>query len=46
VEQSFAAWLDITVLDTDLRICRGNAGTVFALLRRRDLNLAELLLPA
>ena len=45
VKQSFAAWLEITVLDEDLRICRGNAGTVFALLRRTDLDLAELLLP-
>lgn len=31
------AWLDITVLDPDLRLCRGNAGTLFALLRREDL---------
>jgi hypothetical protein len=33
------------VLDQDLRICRGNAGTLFALLRRPDLQLADLLLP-
>jgi hypothetical protein len=44
VNQSFPAWLDITVLDADLRICRGNAGTLFALTRRRDLNLETLLL--
>jgi len=44
VSQSFPAWLDITVLDQELRICRGNAGTVFALLRRNDLELNELLL--
>jgi hypothetical protein len=43
VQQSFPAWLDITVLDNELRICRGNAGTVFALLRRSDLRLQELL---
>lgn len=43
VSQSFPAWLDITVLDDDLRVCRGNAGTVFALLRRRDLALDQLL---
>jgi hypothetical protein len=43
VQQSFPAWLDITVLDDELRICRGNAGTVFALLRRSDLRLQELL---
>ncbi|MBV2350998.1 PAP/fibrillin family protein [Synechococcus sp. HK05] len=44
VNQSFPAWLDITVLDANLRVCRGNAGTVFALTRRQDLNLADLLL--
>jgi hypothetical protein len=44
VSQSFPAWLDITVLDAELRICRGNAGTMFALLRRSDLKLEELLL--
>jgi hypothetical protein len=43
VRQSFPAWLDITVVDQDLRLCRGNAGTVFALLRRPDLSLEELL---
>jgi hypothetical protein len=43
VRQSFPAWLDITVVDEELRLCRGNAGTVFALLRRPDLNLEELL---
>ena len=46
VSQSFPAWLDITVLDHELRICRGNAGTVFALVRRNDLQLNELLLKA
>ena len=45
VPQPFPAWLDITVLDADLRVCRGNAGTLFALLRRRDLRLEDLLLP-
>jgi hypothetical protein len=43
VRQATPAWLDITVLDEDLRICRGNAGTLFALTRRRDLTPAELL---
>lgn len=42
VQQSFPAWLDITVLDQQLRICRGNAGTTFALLRRDDLSLNDL----
>ena len=45
VNQSFPAWLDITVLDDALRICRGNAGTVFALLRRPDLPLERLMQP-
>jgi hypothetical protein len=45
VRQPFPAWLDITVLDDDLRICRGSAGTVFALLRRTDLNATDLLPP-
>ena len=41
VQQSFPAWLDITVLDHQLRICRGNAGTVFALTRRSDLSVSD-----
>jgi hypothetical protein len=45
VQQPFPAWLDITVLDQELRLCRGNAGTLFALLRRPDLRLTDLLLP-
>lgn len=43
VKQSFPAWLDITVLDQELRVCRGNAGTLFALLRRPDLAVNDLL---
>jgi len=43
VRQSFPAWLDITVLDQELRVCRGNAGTVFALVRRPDRSAQELL---
>ena len=43
VQQSTPAWLDITVLDEQLRICRGNAGTTFALLRRNDLNVSTFL---
>ncbi len=39
VRQSYPAWLDITVLDEELRVCRGNAGTLFALVRRPDLRL-------
>lgn len=43
VNQRFPAWLDITVLDDRLRVCRGNAGTLFALLRRTDLRLEDLM---
>ena len=43
VHQSLPAWLDITVLDEQLRICRGNAGTTFALLKRNDLSMADVL---
>ena len=43
VRQSFPAWLDITVVDQELRLCRGNAGTVFALLRRPELSVEEML---
>jgi len=43
VGQSFPAWLDITYLDDELRLCRGNAGTAFALLRRPDLSPEEFL---
>lgn len=43
VQQGFPAWLDITVLSQELRLCRGNAGTIFALLRRPDLAVADFL---
>ena len=43
VEQSFPAWLDITYLDQQLRICRGNAGTTFVLLRNYTITITELL---
>ncbi|MGB7565134.1 MAG: PAP/fibrillin family protein [Prochlorococcaceae cyanobacterium] len=33
VRQSFPAWLDVTVLDQELRLCRGSAGSLFALTR-------------
>lgn len=41
VKQSTPAWLDITVLDDELRVCRGNAGTLFALMRRQDLAISD-----
>jgi hypothetical protein len=43
VQQSFPAWLDVTVLDDELRVSRGNSGTLFALVRRTDLDLAAFL---
>ena len=45
VNQSFPAWLEITALDDILRICRGNAGTTFALLRRREMRIDSFLRP-
>ena len=41
ITQSFPAWLDITAIDERLRICRGNSGTVFALLKRPDLSVTD-----
>ena len=43
INQSFPAWLDITVLDDELRVCRGNAGTIFALIRRTDIRIGDLM---
>ena len=43
VQQSFPAWLDITVLDDQIRICRGNAGTTFALLRLETMDFNEII---
>ena len=43
LQQSMPAWLDITVLSPELRLCRGNAGTIFALLRRPDLAVEDFL---
>ena len=42
INQDFPAWLDITVLNEQLRVCRGNNGTLFVLLRRDDLSCEEL----
>ncbi len=43
INQNFPAWLDITHLSDDLRLCRGSNGTMFALIRRTDLNPHELM---
>ena len=45
INQAFPAWLEITYIDHHLRLCRGNAGTVFALLKRQDLSVAEWIPP-
>ncbi|KZR87896.1 PAP/fibrillin family protein [Synechococcus sp. MIT S9504] len=46
VNQSFPAWLDITALSNELRICRGNAGTTFALLKRHDMSVSDFFHPS
>ena len=43
VSQSYPAWLDITVLDQELRVCRGQTGTLFVLRRREELGCDDLL---
>jgi len=43
VQQSFPAWLDITVLNQQLRICRGNTGTTFALLKLDTIDIKDLI---
>ena len=43
IQQSFPAWLDITALSDELRICRGQNGTLFALRKRHDLDPSALL---
>ncbi len=43
LNQSFPAWLDITLLTEQLRICRGSNGTLFALLKRPELDPHSLL---
>ncbi len=46
INQAFPAWLDITFIDHDLRLCRGNAGTIFALLKRHDLSVSDWIPPS
>ncbi len=43
IKQSFPALLDITALSDELRICRGQNGTLFALRKRHDLEASALL---
>ena len=43
IQQNFPAWLEITYLDSKLRICRGNAGTLFALLKRNQMSVSDLI---
>jgi hypothetical protein len=42
IKQDFPAWLDVTVLTNELRLSRGSNGTLFALIKRHDLNSSEL----
>ncbi len=39
IKREQKGWLDITYLSRYLRICRGDKGTLFALIRRKDENL-------
>ncbi len=39
IKKDQKGWLDITYLSYKLRICRGDKGTIFILLRRKDLKL-------
>ena len=43
IQQRFPAWLDITALSDELRLCRGQNGTLFALRKRHDLEASTLL---
>ncbi|MEE2696185.1 MAG: PAP/fibrillin family protein [Cyanobacteriota bacterium] len=45
IQQSFPAWLDITALSDELRICQGQNGTIFCLRKRHDLSAQALLPP-
>ena len=45
IKQSFPAWLDITALSDELRLCRGQNGTIFCLRKRHDLSAQALLPP-
>ncbi|NBO28529.1 MAG: PAP fibrillin [Synechococcaceae bacterium WBA_2_066] len=45
IKQEFPAWLDVTVLTNELRLSRGSNGTLFALIKRHDLNTSELTSP-
>jgi hypothetical protein len=41
INQTFPAWLDITALNDSMRICRGNAGTCFVLLKRKNMSVED-----
>ena len=45
IQQRFPAWLDITALSDELRLCRGQNGTIFCLRKRHDLSAQALLPP-
>ena len=45
IKKTQTGWLDTTVLNDKLRVCRGYKGTTFALLKREDLLLADFFNP-
>ena len=45
IKKTQTGWLDTTVLTDKLRVCRGYKGTIFALLKREDLLIADFFNP-
>ena len=45
IKRTQKGWLDTTVLNDKLRVCRGYKGTTFALLKRDDLSLENFFTP-
>ena len=45
IKKTQTGWLDTTVLNDKLRVCRGYKGTTFALLKREDLLIADFFNP-
>ena len=45
IKKTQQGWLDTTVLTNKLRVCRGYKGTIFALLKRADLSIADFFNP-
>lgn len=45
IKKTQKGWLDTTVLNNKLRVCRGYKGTTFALLKRDDLSITDFFNP-